>query len=238
MPGNPFKTNARKLIVENTSKVLLASIVFVLITTVLSQLQYHLLGFETAAESYLERLREGQQPNISMLYSSFKPSGVALVVVLRLLISVFDAGLISYCLKLTRGHECDYKDVFNGFFYLSKVVTITVITSVLIMLWSLLFLFPGIAAAYRYRKALYILYDDPKKSALQCIRESKLIMHGNKLDLFLLDLSFVGWIILDILAAAFMPLPIPVPFIAVWLSPYQGLSRASFYNNLIDKLAV
>ena len=65
-----------------------------------------------------------------------------------------------------------------------------------IMLWSLLLVVPGVIAAYRYSQAFYILADDPRKSPHQCIEESKQMTMGNKMALFLLDLSFIGWIIL------------------------------------------
>ena len=102
----------------------------------------------------------------------------------------------------------------------------------------MLFVIPGIIASYRYRLAYYILIDDPGKGALQCINESKLMMHGKKLDLLTIDISFIGWYILDLAVVFIIPSPIALPIVSIWLSPYLGLTRAAFYEDQITKIAV
>ena len=62
-------------------------------------------------------------------------------------------------------------------------------------LWSLLFVIPGIVKAYSYSMAYFIKIDHPEYTATQAIDESRRIMNGNKMKLFLLDLSFIGWMI-------------------------------------------
>jgi uncharacterized membrane protein len=143
--------------------------------------------------------------------------------------SVIAVGFISYCIKISRGRDGSYKNILDGFLVFGKAVFIAVLVSVLTALWTLLFLFPGLIAFYRYRMAFYILLDDPAKGAIRCIRESKWMMKGNKLDLFLLDLSFIGWALLDVLFQMFI---VPVPIVAIWYVPYQGLARAAYYNRL------
>jgi hypothetical protein len=135
------------------------------------------------------------------------------------------------------GGLADYKDIFNGFPLIWKILLIHILTNVFIALWSLLFVFPGIIAYYRYRQAYYILLDDPEKGVLQCIRESKTLMAGCKVDLFMLDISFLGWYVLDIMLAVLLPLPFALPIVAVWLMPYEGISRASFYDAVVQRLA-
>lgn len=44
---------------------------------------------------------------------------------------------------------------------------------IFVMLWSLLFWFPGIIAYYRYSQAFYILAENPEKGIMDCINESK-----------------------------------------------------------------
>ena len=82
---------------------------------------------------------------------------------------------------------------------------------------------PGIVAAYRYRQALYLLLDHPERSAWQCLRESGELMSGHKWELFVLDLSFLGW---AMLSAMFAP-------VSIWLDPYRAITNAGFYNRLI-----
>lgn len=88
----------------------------------------------------------------------------------------------------------------------------TILTGIFIFLWSLLLIIPGIIAAYRYRMALYLLLDNPNMSVYQCIRESKRMMVGHKAELFVLDLSFLGWYILS-----------AVPFVSIWVTPIRRL---------------
>lgn len=87
-------------------------------------------------------------------------------------------------------------DIFNGFEYLMKAVFLQLVTYIFTVLWALLFIIPGIVAAYRYSLAFYILADDPTKGVFQCINESKYLMMGNKAKAFCLDLSFFGWSLL------------------------------------------
>ena len=68
---------------------------------------------------------------------------------------------------------------------------------VFIFLWSLLFMIPGIVAAYRYRFALYDLYENPGIGVMEALEMSKQQTLGYKGQLFFLDLSYIGWQILS-----------------------------------------
>ena len=238
MPPSELKRDSRVLMRENAPKIFIISVIYVAIVTLMAELQFRLPNPYAASDSYLSDLAAGKLPGIGTIISYFRFSGLVLALVLWLFLPVVEIGLYSYCIKLTRGKEGDYKDLLEGFHFFFKAVLIRVITSVLTLLWSLLLLFPGIAAHYRYRLAFYVLLDNPDMGALQCIRESKRIMHGNKLDLFLLDLSFIGWIILDAFVIVLLPLPFSLPLVSIWLTPYQGLANAAYYNRLIKTIAV
>ena len=238
MPLVELKAGARQKMRDNAPSIFFISIVFIVIGTVVSELQFRVPDTANAINQYLDNLAAGKLQTAGSIYSYFRPSGVPLAVILWLLYSVIDAGYMSYCLKITRGLDGEYKDIFNGFMFMGKVLLIRIVTSVLTILWSLLFFFPGIAAYYRYRQSCYILIDDPKKGVLQCIRESKSLMHGKKLDLFLLDLSFIGWWALDTLVVFLLPLPFSAPIVSIYLTPYHGLTCAAYYDRLIGQSIV
>ncbi|MBR5730863.1 MAG: DUF975 family protein, partial [Firmicutes bacterium] len=80
--------------------------------------------------------------------------------------------------------------------YLLSGVALYVTQFILIFLWSMLFVIPGILAALRYSQAFYVLADDPEARPMDCIRRSKELMYGNKGKFVLLLLSFLPWIIL------------------------------------------
>ena len=65
-----------------------------------------------------------------------------------------------------------------------------------IALWSMLFVVPGIIAAYRYRFALFNLYENPGISVFEALNMSKRQTYGYKSQLFMLDLSYLGWTLL------------------------------------------
>lgn len=120
--------------------------------------------------------------------------GEGLSTVYSLLVSgAFTFGITAFFLELVREQKKDIGLVFSGFGYFFKTLLLYVVMSIFIMLWTLLLIIPGIIAAIRYSQAFYILADDPSKGVMQCIRESKEMMKGNKSKYLCLQLSFIGW---------------------------------------------
>ena len=93
------------------------------------------------------------------------------------------------------------------------------------LLWSLLFFIPGVVKHYSYAMSFYIAKDNQDLTAEQSIQASMKIMDGHKMDLFLLDLSFIGWILLSCLTMG-------VGFLFV--TPYMENAHAAFYESLVD----
>lgn len=92
-----------------------------------------------------------------------------------------------------------------------------------IILWSLLFIVPGIVASYRYAMTRYIMAEDSTISPKAAIERSKELMMGNKWRLFCLELSFIGWSILAGLTFGIGNL---------WLTPYRHAAEAAFYRDV------
>ena len=240
MISSELKSNARKLMLENAPKLFFVTVAYLVIVTVMSELQFRLINIGAAYDLFIDQVTKGAKPNIGLLVSGIKPSGAALACVLGLSIPIIDTGFASFCLKVARRREGGYLDILDGFSVFGKALLIFIVTSILKLLWSLLFFFPGIAASYRYRQSYYILLDDPKKGALQCIRESKRLMHGRKIELFFVDLTFFGWYLLGLLVAVLVSqvirLPFSLPVVSIWFAPYYGLTCAEYYNRLIGRL--
>lgn len=79
--------------------------------------------------------------------------------------------------------------------YLNTVGTMLVM-DIKLFLWTLLLIVPGIVKAYEYSMIPYILAEDPSTSLNDAFAKSKELTTGQKMDLFVLDLSFIGWWIL------------------------------------------
>ena len=67
-------------------------------------------------------------------------------------------------------------------------------TRLFTILWAMLFIVPGFVKSYSYSMAMYIKVDNPDYDWRKCIDESQRMMQGHKWDLFVLDLSFIGWL--------------------------------------------
>jgi len=95
----------------------------------------------------------------------------------------------------SRGQKDSLQLFFQGFGgnrYLNVVGTMF-LTNVFVFLWSLLLVIPGIVKSYAYRMVPYILAQNPDISATRAIALSQEMMRGEKWDVFVLDLSFIGW---------------------------------------------
>ena len=127
---------------------------------------------------------------------------------------VLSAGFVLYCMAIRRGELAEFLTLFDGFAFVGKVIGLNIVITVFIALWSMLFVIPGIVAAYRYRFALYNLYENPGIGIMEALDMSKRQTVGYKAQLFLLDLSYYGWAFLAALPSAVLE----------WCVSYQELS--------------
>ena len=108
-----------------------------------------------------------------------------------------------------------------------RTLSISFLVMIYTILWSLLFCIPGIIKAYSYAMTFFISKDRPELTADECINESMKMMNGHKMRLFLLDLSFIGWILLACLTFG-------IGFF--WLQPYMQTARVAFYEDLRNQV--
>lgn len=134
-------------------------------------------------------------------------------------------GVSAMFLKQTRtGEKMDIGDIFNGFREdFSNTFLIGLMTTIFTMLWSLLFIIPGIVKALSYSMAMYIKVDHPDYDWKQCIDESQRMMQGHKGELFVLNLSFIGWMIVGAFCAGIG---------GFWVNAYMQAATSQFYENL------
>ena len=194
----------------------------------ISTLTSYLMGMDRLATALTNAARFGteavEQAYLSFLeHYSVSGFAIALVVALRIMSYMVSVGFVIFALHISRDEKAEFGNLFDGFGLFFRVLWLGILEGLLICLWSLLLIVPGIVAAYRYRQALYLLLDHPERSAWQCLRESSALMSGHKWELFVLDLSFLGW---AMLSAMFAP-------VSIWLDPYRAITNAGFYNRLI-----
>lgn len=104
-----------------------------------------------------------------------------------------------------------------------KTLGLAILKYVLILLWSILLIIPGIIKALGWSLTPFLLYDEPDLSIWQTMKKSQTMMNGYKGKLFLLILSFIGWAILAVFTFGIL---------YIWLYPYMMMSFTLFYDEI------
>ena len=181
---------------------------------------------------------------------------IALVIWLIITIVIGGAGKLGYAtfnLKLVDNKEVEFKDLFSQFHRLGDGFCMNFLVGLYTVLWTLLFIIPGIIKTYSYAMTPYILAENPGMTATEAITESRRIMDGNKWRLFCLSFSFIGWALLCAAPALIalgilmgiairtgsllpilwiIPLSIPLSIGSLFLTPYQEAAYAAFYRDV------
>ena len=135
-------------------------------------------------------------------------------------------GHFIFFLRLIRDENLDYGHLFDGFNQYFRIFLAELLKGIYILLWALLLIIPGLIKEYSYAMTEFILKDNPEMSGEEAICESMRLMQGHKMQLFLLDLSMIGWLILSILTLGIGLL---------FLLPYNYTAHAHFYEDLKAK---
>lgn len=175
--------------------------------------------------------------NYDNMHSRFN-SGF-LLILLGILSVLFVYGLImfffrgavqlGYCRfnkNLLDRNNPQFRDLFSSFNIFWRGFAMQFLIGIYIFLWSLLFIIPGIIAAYSYAMTPYILEENPYMPISDALRRSKDMMSGNRWRLFCLEVSFIGWSLLCLLTCG-------IGFL--WLIPYTNAATAAFYYDVSGK---
>ena len=181
---------------------------------------------------------------------------VLLVIWLIVTIVIGGAGKLGYAtfnLKLVDNKDVALADLFSQFHRLGDGFCMNFLMGLYTLLWTLLFIIPGLIKTYSYAMTPYILAENPGMTATDAITESRRIMDGNKWRLFCLGFSFIGWGLLcaaPTLIALFIvsriaietqslavllwiiPASIPSYIGSLFLTPYQEAAWAAFYRDV------
>lgn len=132
-------------------------------------------------------------------------------------------GYTKFLLNQHDGKPYEFNDLFSQFDRFRDGFLQSFLRGLYITLWTLLFIIPGIIAGYSYAMTPFLMAEHPDMTASQAIAASKEMMDGHKGELFALDLSFFGWLLLCVLTLNVGHL---------WLNPYRNAAYAAFYREL------
>lgn len=148
--------------------------------------------------------------------------GSFLSILVGLVVTVLTAGYYIYCMGIRQGLEMPYSSLLDGLSLAGRLIWCNILVGIKVALWSMLFFFPGLVAVYRYRFAVYNLLTDSSLTASQAIRLSCEQTRGIKGQLFVLDMSFLGWSILASLTMGILN---------IWLTPYMALCDLAYFED-------
>ena len=140
-----------------------------------------------------------------------------------IVVGPLEYGMAFIFLKQARDHQpVQLGDMFRGFQDdFGGTFLIGLMTSLFTFLWSLLFVIPGIVKSFSYALTPYILGDCKNVRAQDALKLSMRMMKGHKGELFVLCLSFLGWLLLSALTAGLLEI--------FYVGPYMNNTFAGYY---------
>ena len=176
-------------------------------------------------EQYMDILASGNIDALDALLAAIPENTTGMFffsTLVSLVNIVLNGGYFIYCMGIRQGLQMPYSTLTEGLAVAGKLIWCSIQISVRVFLWSMLFVIPGVVATYRYRFAYYNLLTDASLSASDAIRLSSQQTLGIKLELWVLDLSFLGWSILATLTMGVLN---------IWLTPYMTLCDLAYFED-------
>lgn len=114
---------------------------------------------------------------------------------------------------------CGYKENYV------RTLVVYLLQDLFIFLFTLLLIIPGIVKSYGYSLTFYLLHKDPEIKQMDVLRKSEKLMMGHKTDLFMLDLSYIGWYLLSILTLGIL---------LIWVVPKHQTARMLYLDEIYE----
>ena len=185
-------------------------------------------GTEDATNGFVDAfsaLSPEQQLTFVGILTGFLGVGLIIGLLIRVFIkNPLEVGCYNFFKKNIENPPADLGTVKEGFSGFWHIFCTLFLRDLFNALWFCLCIIPGLVKMYSYRMVPYIIKDNPELSATEVITRSREMMNGNKWRAFLLDLSFIGWILLCVITlgiAAFF-----------WVGPYMSSTDAALYLEL------
>jgi uncharacterized membrane protein len=225
-----FKNEALDALSGNWGKAVLLTIIYIfLVGMITGPATYQTVEMQSYIQENAHNVRQAasliQDPMYQSLSRRMNGTSGLMTLVNILLIMPLSVGYANAMRKLLVNRDVElvptaFHIAFENYWH--KVWTMLWM-SILIGLWSLLLLIPGIIKAFSYAMTPFIIEEYPELSSTEAIHRSRMMMRGHKFDLFWLELSFIGWGFLCLLTAG-------IGFF--WLIPYMETSIAAFYEEV------
>ena len=159
-------------------------------------------------------------------------SGYAVFMILTFAITIIFAGMTMYGTvlnnnKMFKGEKATVEAGLEGLLKKKKISLKTFgLMTLYLCLWCLI-PFAGfvivIVKSYSYSCAFYIMQEDNSITGKEAISQSRKLMDGYKMKMFLLGLSYFGWYLLVTLTFGIL---------AIWVTPWANQARYNLYQQI------
>ena len=141
-----------------------------------------------------------------------------------LLVGILSVANVGFYKTLVREQKARIESAVEGVGKdIGGALTLGILFSIFVALWSLLFVIPGLVKAYAYSMAFYLKDEHPEWDWKKCLDESQRLTNGHKWELFVLDLSFIGWYIVGSIALGVGTL---------WVNAYHETTKINYFEEL------
>lgn len=166
---------------------------------------------------------------VNRILSFYKDNYMIILIVslaVSLFLSILQYGECKVFIDVVEGRDASFSTVFDGLLYAVKAVAANIYVIILTILWTMLFIIPGIVAALKYSMTYYIIAENPEIPITDAVDMSKNMMDGHKMDYVMLLLSFIPWIILVTITGGLA---------SIYVTPYMNAASAQFYVMVRDE---
>lgn len=268
-----LKFAAKKQVLDRTSGVMLVSLIYILLTDTLSTvvnlvmtnpitlIQNQLMSSMNSLMNQYQASGGAGNLDLTPAYSAmfsyarqllFTPKQeiiLFLFLLLYLYTIVMSYGYSDWAMRTVRGERLSWTSLFDHLWLAGKMIVLELLTLVLTSVGLVFFVLPGLYFYYSFRLARYVLLDRPDRSIIHVLRLSMRLSQGYKRQLFAMDLSFIGWVILNAFAlnAAYTAGAAVNVFVAtllgelaylavaVFVLPYRELTAVNYYEAMRSK---
>lgn len=148
--------------------------------------------------------------------------------ILSVVISLFEFGIVigyaKYVIEFVSGNKMEWQDMLAfAKEHMVSAILVSIVVALIIGIGYGLFVIPGIVASLGLLFYQQVLADNPSLSVMEVIKKTWAITNNHKMDLFVFQLSFIGWILLT---------GFTFGLLAIWLVPYMTVSLVLAYEEL------
>lgn len=173
---------------------------------------------------------------VNGLFAAVFTVAVLIMVLIFIILKIFIGNLLIVGGKRFFMENREYNSRVSAVMYGFKsgnygnIVLTMFLKDLFIALWTLLFVIPGIIKSYEYRMVPYVLSENPGIDRRRAFEISKQMMYGQKMDTFIMDLSFIGWGVLSVITCGLFGVFFTAPYVEASFAELYAVFRVHAFH--------